>query len=143
MHFDFFSQLLTILPVKEKISYYCICMNTVSNLFFSTTVKKCHKSFNKITNFRHLYVEWELWKVVKNSRNGKMIGFTDFIKWSKSPLLMINPLDLLKLNTKTQFFFCYLNENLMTFLYTLIGATRKQKEKKVFFYKVYIKFECY
>ena len=42
----------------------------------------------------------------------------------------------IKLNTKTQIFFCYLNENLMTFLYTLIGATRKQKEKKkVFFLK--------
>ena len=38
----------------------------------------------------------------------------------------------IKLNTKTQIFFCYLNENLMTFLCTLIGATRKQKEKKKF-----------
>ena len=38
----------------------------------------------------------------------------------------------IKLNTKTQILFCYLNENLMTFLYTLIGATRKQKEKKKF-----------
>ena len=33
-------------------------------------------------------------------------------------------------NTKTQNIFCCLNENLTTFLYTLIGATRKQKEKK-------------
>ena len=39
----------------------------------------------------------------------------------------------IKLNTKTQFFFCRLNKNLMTFLYTLIGETRKQKEKKKFF----------
>ena len=49
----------------------------------------------------------------------------------------------IKLNTKTQIFFCYLNENLMTFLYTLIGATRKQKEKKSFLFKVYSKVECY
>ena len=42
----------------------------------------------------------------------------------------------IKLNTKPQIlFFCRLNESLMTFLYTLIGATRKQKEKKVFFLK--------
>ena len=29
------------------------------------------------------------------------------------------------------------------FLYTLTGATRKQKEKKVFSFKVYTKVECY
>ena len=39
----------------------------------------------------------------------------------------------IKLNTKTQNIFCRLNENLTTFLYTLIGATRKQKEKKKVF----------
>ena len=49
----------------------------------------------------------------------------------------------IKLNTKTQILFFYLNENLMTFLYTLIGATRKQKEKKSFLFKVYSKVECY
>ena len=38
----------------------------------------------------------------------------------------------IKLNTKTQNIFCRLNENLMTFLYTLTGATRKQKKKKKF-----------
>ena len=38
----------------------------------------------------------------------------------------------IKLNTKTQNIFCGLNENLTTFLYTLTGATRKQKEKKKF-----------
>ena len=38
----------------------------------------------------------------------------------------------IKLNTKTQNIFCHLNENLTTFLYTLTGATRKQKEKKKF-----------
>ena len=32
-------------------------------------------------------------------------------------------------NTKTQNIFCRLNENLMSFLYTLTGVTRKQKEK--------------
>ena len=37
-----------------------------------------------------------------------------------------------KLNTKSQNIFCRLNENLTTFLYTLTGATRKQKEKKKF-----------
>ena len=49
----------------------------------------------------------------------------------------------IKLNTKTQNIFCRLNENLMTFLYTLTGTTRKQKEKKVFSFKVYTKVECY
>ena len=38
----------------------------------------------------------------------------------------------IKPNTKTQNIFCHLNENLMTFLYTLTGATRKQMEKKKF-----------
>ena len=50
----------------------------------------------------------------------------------------------IKLNTKTQNIFCRLNENLMTFLYTLSGAKRKQKEKKKsFLFKVYTKVECY
>ena len=49
----------------------------------------------------------------------------------------------IKLNTKTQNIFCCVNENLMTFLYTLTGGTRKQKEKKVFSFKVYTKVECY
>ena len=38
----------------------------------------------------------------------------------------------IKLNTKTQNIFCHFNENLTTFLYTLTGATTKQKEKKKF-----------
>ena len=46
----------------------------------------------------------------------------------------------IKLNTKTQNIFCHLNENLTTFLYTLIGVTR---EKKGFLFKVYNKVECY
>ena len=49
----------------------------------------------------------------------------------------------IKLNTKTQNIFCCVNENLTTFLYTLTGGTRKQKEKNVFFFKVYTKVECY
>ena len=49
----------------------------------------------------------------------------------------------IKLNTKTQKVFCCANENLMTFLYTLIGATRKEKEKKSFLFKVYNTVECY
>ena len=49
----------------------------------------------------------------------------------------------IKLNTKTHNIFCCLNENLTTFLYTLTGGTRKQKEKKVFSLKVYTKVECY
>ena len=49
----------------------------------------------------------------------------------------------IKLNTKTQNIFCCLNKNLTTFLYTLTGATKKQKEKKVFSFKVYTKVECY
>ena len=40
----------------------------------------------------------------------------------------------IKLNTKTQNIFWRLNENLMTFLYTLTGATRKQMEKKSFLF---------
>ena len=57
---------------------------------------------------------------------------------------MIYPLDLLKpntyikLNTKTQNIFCCLNENLTTFLCTLTGGTRKQKEKKKFSLLKYI-----
>ena len=43
-------------------------------------------------------------------------------------------LKYIKLNTKTQNIFCYLNENLTTFLYTLTGATKKQKEKKSFLF---------
>jgi hypothetical protein len=43
-----------------------------------------------------------------------------------------NKTKYIKLNTKTQNIFCRLNENLTTFLYTLTGATRKQKEKKKF-----------
>ena len=38
----------------------------------------------------------------------------------------------IKLNTKTQNIYCRLNENLTTFIYTLTGATSKQKEKKKF-----------
>ena len=38
----------------------------------------------------------------------------------------------IKLNTKTQNIFYCVNENLTTFLYTLTGGTRKQKEKKKF-----------
>ena len=38
----------------------------------------------------------------------------------------------IKLNTKTQNIFCCVNKNLTTFLNTLTGETRKQKEKKKF-----------
>ena len=37
----------------------------------------------------------------------------------------------IKLNTKIQNIFCFLNENLTTFLYTLTGRTRIQKEEKM------------
>ena len=57
---------------------------------------------------------------------------------------VIHPLDLLQPNTKTQNILCCLNENVTTFLYTLTGGTRQQKEKKkVFVFKVYTKVECY
>jgi hypothetical protein len=49
----------------------------------------------------------------------------------------------MKLNTKTQNIFYRLNENLTTFIYTLTGATRKQKENFFFSFKVYTKVECY
>ena len=48
------------------------------------------------------------------------------------PLQRLKPNTYIKLNTKTQNIFCRLNQNLMTFLYTLTGVTRKQKEKKMF-----------
>ena len=50
----------------------------------------------------------------------------------------------IKLNTKTQKYFCCLNENLMTFLYTLTGGDKiTEGEKKVFSFKFYTKVECY
>ena len=55
---------------------------------------------------------------------------------------MIYPLDQLKPKTKTKNWFAGVNENSTTFLYTLNrGGTRKQKGKKVFFFKVYNKVE--
>ena len=36
-------------------------------------------------------------------------------------------------------YFCLLQEKYMTFFYTLNGGTRKQKEKKVFFFEMYNK----
>ena len=51
------------------------------------------------------------------------LAFNDLsIAWTKTKYI--------KLNIKTQYIFCRLNENLTTFLYTLTGATRKQKEKR-------------
>ena len=55
------------------------------------------------------------------SRSNSIIGYH-----------LINPLDLLKLNTKIQIFFCCLNENLMTFLYTFIGGDKKTEGEKKF-----------
>ena len=56
--------------------------------------------------------------------------------------LLVSPLHFktkyIKLNTKTQNIFCCLNENLTTFLYTLTGATREQKERKKVFSLKYI-----
>ena len=50
----------------------------------------------------------------------------------------------IKLNTKTQILFCFVNENLTTFLYTLIEGDKKTKgEKNLFSIKVYTKVECY
>ena len=50
----------------------------------------------------------------------------------------------IKLNTKTQNIFYCLNENLTTFLYTLIGGDKETEgEKTVFSLKVYTKVECY
>ena len=57
----------------------------------------------------------------------KRIGFCPLHAYK----LMKYPLDLLKPKTKTQNIFCCVNESLTTFLYTLIGATRKRKEKKI------------
>ena len=49
----------------------------------------------------------------------------------------------IKLSTKTPKKICCVNENLMTFLYTLTEGTRKQKEEKKIFFKVYTKVKCY
>jgi hypothetical protein len=46
-----------------------------------------------------------------------------------------NETKYIKLNTKTQNIFCCVNENLTTFLCTLTGGTRKQKEKKGFLFE--------
>ena len=43
------------------------------------------------------------------------------------------------LNTKTQNIFCCVNENLMTFLYTLNRGDKKIEGEKVFFFGVYKK----
>ena len=49
----------------------------------------------------------------------------------------------IKLNTTTQNIFGCVSENLTTFLYTLTGGKRNQKEeKKVVFFKVYTKVDC-
>ena len=65
------------------------------------------------------------------------------VNWSKSESFWSDMFDLsiastktkyIKLNTKTQNIFCRLNENLTTFLYTLTGATKKQKVKKSFLF---------
>ena len=40
----------------------------------------------------------------------------------------------IKLNTKTQIFFCYVNENLMTFLHTSTGGQENRRRKKSFLF---------
>ena len=98
-------------------------------------VKKFEESFKLMSETWGL-LQWHLSKMtseVHNVANNLMNSY-----------FMVYPLDLLKLNTKTQNIFCFVNENLMTFLYTLKGGTRKQKEKKkVFSFKKYTKVECY
>ena len=74
-------------------------------------------------------------RVVEFSSGGKKLEIFSTLK-------ILDPLDLLKPNTKTQNIFCYVNENLTTLLYTLTGAIRKQKEKKVFSFKEYTKVKC-
>ena len=49
----------------------------------------------------------------------------------------------IKLNTKTQNIFCCVNENLTTFYTLWQGDKKTEGEKKVFFFKVYTKVECY
>ena len=73
--------------------------------------------------------------------NGKLIRFRKYILLSRQPGYALAELydqsiastktKYIKLNTKTQNIFCCLNENLTTFLYTLTGPTRKQKEKGI------------
>ena len=70
-------------------------------------------------------------------KNGKIFLFLNDLS------IALTKTKYIKLNTKTQNIFCHLKENLTTLLYTLTGAIRKQKEKKVFSSKVYTKVECY
>ena len=53
---------------------------------------------------------------------------------------IIYPLDLLKLNTKTQNISCFVNENLMNFLYTLTGEDKKTEGEKKFSFLKCIQF---
>ena len=57
--------------VMEKISS---CTHTSNVNFFSTIMGTlCHKTYiiNKIINFRHWYVKYKLWKVVKDNQKQK------------------------------------------------------------------------
>ena len=50
----------------------------------------------------------------------------------------------IKLNTKTQNIFCYVNKKLTTFfIHFDRGDKKTEGEKKIFFFKVYTKVECY
>ena len=84
--FNCFSQLFTILIWHRCVSnsWFSVLVH-VQQLIFSTTPQivclgKCHKNYiiNKNMNLKHIYVEWELRKVVKNNTNGKIIRFSDF-----------------------------------------------------------------
>ena len=72
-------------------------------------------------------MQWHIFKV----SNCRLLSFFQILSLGDAACL-IYPLHRLKLNTKTQNIFFRLNENLTTFLCTLTGATREQKEKKKF-----------
>ena len=71
--------------------------------------------------------------------------------WEPKWFLVLNDLSIgstetkyIKLNTKTQNIFCYVNENLTTFfIHFDRGDKKTEGEEKVFFFKVYTKVESY
>ena len=142
---------------------YFLVTNTVMDTFFMLWNKKFLKALIPIYQIWLMFVQpWNFSPSSKTEENKVWTFWEENKFWKNPPLkqLMVfrvlrqtlsgrffqkkffsNDLSIaltktkyIKLNTKTQNIFCRLNENLTTFLYTLTGATRKQKEKKSFLF---------